>query len=627
VAPTFRSLVAADIPTAGGDVSGSHSALSVDKIKGTAVSATAPTSGQILIYNGTNWAPTTSTFQSSTLNNGQLWIGNASNIATAVTPAGDVSISSAGATSIAKLQGTTVTTASLATNQVLQYNGSAWVNAALSTASLPSLTAGQVWVGNASNVATGVALSGDVASVSNAGAVTLNTVQVTKGGTGVTSYSVGQIPVYDGTKLTGLGCSAGQILQSQSGTSFGCTSVTGDVSLASAGATTVTALQGRSVASTAPSTGQVLQYNGSAWVPAAGATGSGTTNYHAKWSSSSTLTSSLIYDDGTNIGIGTSNPGANLDVNGNAAWENNTVTSSGPTFSFWKTRNYTALSNNDELGFISFYGHDGTGIYRSAYIASHVDATPASGTHTVQGRLEFYTTPAGASDSSERMRITSSGTVGIGTGIPQAGLDIATTGTAGSAVLIPRDTTANRPSSPVSGMIRYNNSNNLFEVYENGAWTNMIRGYIGSLTLVAKASCNWTPTTSWGVMSANTNCNTATADGSATSPGKYPAISFANLAPGKYKVTFNIPVENGTNVCVLRLTDGTNYAGFAHTSSTQIDNIIGIFNYTTAQTNVTFSLQAKAGLAGDCTIYGDGANTGLTPITDYVYSYYVEKIQ
>ncbi len=43
-----------------GDVSGSGSAVSVDKIKGTPVSATAPTSGQVLAYNGSNWIPTTS---------------------------------------------------------------------------------------------------------------------------------------------------------------------------------------------------------------------------------------------------------------------------------------------------------------------------------------------------------------------------------------------------------------------------------------------------------------------------------------------------------------------------------------------------------------------------------------
>ncbi|NDB57377.1 hypothetical protein EB001_02825 [bacterium] len=45
-------------------------------------------------------------------------------------------------------------------------------------------------------------------------------------------------------------------------------------------------------------------------------TGTGTTNYMPKWTSSSALGNSLVYDDGTNIGIGTTTPGYKLDVNG-----------------------------------------------------------------------------------------------------------------------------------------------------------------------------------------------------------------------------------------------------------------------------------------------------------------------
>lgn len=42
----------------GGDISGQGNAVSVDKIKGTPISATAPTTGQSLVFNGTSWAPT-----------------------------------------------------------------------------------------------------------------------------------------------------------------------------------------------------------------------------------------------------------------------------------------------------------------------------------------------------------------------------------------------------------------------------------------------------------------------------------------------------------------------------------------------------------------------------------------
>jgi len=44
--------------------------------------------------------------------------------------------------------------------------------------------------------------------------------------------------------------------------------------------------------------------------------GSGTINYISKWSTASTLTNSLLFDNATNVGIGLTNPGAKLDVNG-----------------------------------------------------------------------------------------------------------------------------------------------------------------------------------------------------------------------------------------------------------------------------------------------------------------------
>jgi hypothetical protein len=87
------------------------------------------------------------------------------------------------------------------------------------------------------------------------------------------------------------------------------------------------------------------------------------------------------------------------------------------------------------------------------------------------GNLYFATRGAGGSFN-PRMLLTSEGNVGIGTANPGALLDIYGTGAANSAIIIPRDTAANRPSG-VNGMIRYNSDSQKFEVYE-GTWQNMI---------------------------------------------------------------------------------------------------------------------------------------------------------
>lgn len=125
-----------------------------------------------------------------------------------------------------------------------------------------------------------------------------------------------------------------------------------------------------------------------------------------------------------NVGIGVAVPGAKLHVmNGATAFEKTSVDTSGPTFSFWKHRNYAATVSGDELGFISFFGHDGTGLARSAFILGKTDGAPAAG--SVPGSLGFYTTTAGSADSTEKMHISENGNVGIGTTSPDNKLEVA----------------------------------------------------------------------------------------------------------------------------------------------------------------------------------------------------------
>jgi hypothetical protein len=79
--------------------------------------------------------------------------------------------------------------------------------------------------------------------------------------------------------------------------------------------------------------------------------------------------------------------------------------------------NYTIVQNGDNLGAIRFAGADGTDLQtQGASIAAQVDGTP--GANDMPGRLVFSTTADGASSPTERVRIDSSGNVGIGTTSP-----------------------------------------------------------------------------------------------------------------------------------------------------------------------------------------------------------------
>jgi hypothetical protein len=92
--------------------------------------------------------------------------------------------------------------------------------------------------------------------------------------------------------------------------------------------------------------------------------------------------------------------------------------SSGPAYNTMKSRSTTIgswsiVSSGDEVGAYRFWGDDGSAFIEAARIAAAVDGTP--GTNSMPGRLGFSTTPAGSSTPVERMRIGSTGSIGIGT--------------------------------------------------------------------------------------------------------------------------------------------------------------------------------------------------------------------
>ena len=84
--------------------------------------------------------------------------------------------------------------------------------------------------------------------------------------------------------------------------------------------------------------------------------------------------------------------------------------------------NHTVVQDGDQLGTIWFEGSDGTDFERGAAIVGEVDGTP--GDNDMPGALSFRTTPDGSNSLTERMRITSAGSVGINESSPLAKLHV-----------------------------------------------------------------------------------------------------------------------------------------------------------------------------------------------------------
>jgi len=110
--------------------------------------------------------------------------------------------------------------------------------------------------------------------------------------------------------------------------------------------------------------------------------GSGTANYSARWIDTDTLGIGTLYDNGTNVGIGTTSPGQKLEVNGNIKVSSAYGVVYAPTFATWGNVPLTIRSDD---------------------------------------YIKFQT----SSSNNERMRILNNGNIGIGTTSPSDKLSVA----------------------------------------------------------------------------------------------------------------------------------------------------------------------------------------------------------
>lgn len=240
---TSGTLPTGRLPALTGDVSSSagSNSVAVVKLQGTAISATVPTNGQILKFNGTSWAPGTDTVASGTVTQVSTGTGLTGG---PITSTGTISVD----------VGTTA-------GKILRLDGSARI---------PAVDGSQLLNINAStiqgrNVSSSAPAAGSLLKWNNVGSQwepvplpTCTTSQTMYFNSGTDSYACQNIAVA-GTQVSG----------NIAGNAAGFTgSLAGDVTGAQA-TTTVARIQGRSVSSSAPSTGQVLKWDGSNWAPAA----------------------------------------------------------------------------------------------------------------------------------------------------------------------------------------------------------------------------------------------------------------------------------------------------------------------------------------------------------------------
>lgn len=138
-----------------------------------------------------------------------------------------------------------------------------------------------------------------------------------------------------------------------------------------------------------------------------GVTGSGTDNYIPRFNGTTALENSIIFDNATNVGVGTASPVDKLDVNGSLRLRGNT-----PSFA--------AVNNSGVIDYVP----------TSIFPTDPQMRIVALGSSTVGASILFQT-GTNSGTITERMRLTPEGKFGIGTSTPSTTLQVVGTFKAG----------------------------------------------------------------------------------------------------------------------------------------------------------------------------------------------------
>lgn len=468
-----------------GDVSGNQGATHVDKIKGVSVDATTPTTGQVLKYDGTKWAPAADSVNAGTVTSvtATLPLSSSGGATPAISLAGLTGLGTAnqilGMNNAATgyeyktLNGTanqiTVTHATNSVTLATPQNIHTGASPTFSGLTLSGMSSAGFVKNNASGVLSGgnqVSMTADITGV----------VPVANGGTGASSFANYSVIASNnsGNLVAVAGSLSGSILQH---------SATGPAWSSAAFPTSTTANQllyssaNNVVSGLTTANSSILTTNGSG-VPSwsaisgdvftqyallAGRSGGQTINGGTEASNNLTLDSTahatkgniLMATSGGYVGIGNTSPQVPLHITTQvpsaAVWpyrggilvEGEGTSPSGrlnaltysdtelPTLSLLRARGTkaapTALQSGDNMGQITSLGYLGSAFQTGGRTSINFIASE-NFTATAQGsRIAFWTTAIGTTNTSERMSIGDDGFVGIGTAAPVTALEVVDT--------------------------------------------------------------------------------------------------------------------------------------------------------------------------------------------------------